>query len=218
MSLFTAQWNCLNFPSHSACQVAAAAVAPWICNLLGWPVQTIAFRFRLGVIITRISKLLFPFLGRVEDFDTLSYCMFLVQLFIRLFQLLLLNKIKLIIYFANLNNAWWETSGEADSPLRNGIRHNLQLYLVSLHLSRRKFSLSLLRLLFFNSSTLRSNRWRKWASKWVSKAKDWIFLIYIYIYPGSFQKIEETNRFKLNPSGNLKNTPWCVSERVCTYK
>lgn len=71
MSLFTAQWNCLNFPSHSACQVVAAAVAPWICNLLGWPVQTIAFRFRLRVIITRISKLLFPFLGRVEDFDTL---------------------------------------------------------------------------------------------------------------------------------------------------
>lgn len=34
---------------------------------------------------------------------------------------------------------------------------------------------------FFNSSTLRSNRWRKWVSKWVSKAKDWIFLIYIYI-------------------------------------
>lgn len=44
------------------------------------------------------------------------------------------------------------------------------------------------------------------------------FSLFIYIYPGSFQKIEETNRFKLNPSGNLKNTPWCVSERVCTYK
>lgn len=130
------------------------------------------------------------------------------------FNCYLLNKIKLIIYFANLNNAWWETSGE-DSPLRNGIICNyisfLCIFLVENFLCHC-FDYFFLIPRLFDRIVEGSEPPNE------SQRQRIEFSLFTYIYPGSFQKIEETNRFKLNPSGNLKNTPWCVSERVCTYK